>query len=185
MNKNKNRSAKALCFPLKKSSSSDSYLYHCIKGSTTSKGGNRKTATAEFVNEAFLSSPHHPGELIMFIKLVSYLSIYRQSYSDSLRKDIFCNAIRKDILTKCCFLNYLLKLIQVTYTALSCVAGWSPHPSLLLPTKIAGWTGMVGKNPEIFFFFFNFQKVEPRIIRRIPGYFLFGSKLWTSKVSWK
>lgn len=57
------------------------------KGSITSKGGNRKTATVDFVNGVFLSPPHHQRELIMTINLLCYLSIYGQIYSDSLKKE--------------------------------------------------------------------------------------------------
>lgn len=57
-----------------------------------SKGGNRKTATMDFVNGVFLSPPHYQRELIVIINLLCYLSIYRQIYSDSLKKR---KAIRK------------------------------------------------------------------------------------------
>lgn len=52
-----------------------------------SKAGNRKTATMDFVNGVFLSPPYHQRQLIMLINLLCYLSLYRQTYSDSLKKE--------------------------------------------------------------------------------------------------
>lgn len=152
------RGTKALCFLFKKvqiwifvagwgNNIHHSYHYRLVQKETQRQRVGIEKQLLGLRKWSFPIPTPQQRELIMLVNSLCYLSIHRQIYSNSLKKDIFYNASRKNMLTKCYFLYYLFKLIQVTYSALSYLAGWGWHPSLLLPTKIAEWPGLVGKNP--------------------------------------
>lgn len=49
--------------------------------------GIEKQLLMDFVNGVFLSPPHRQREWIMLINLLCHLSLYRQIYSDSLKRE--------------------------------------------------------------------------------------------------
>lgn len=144
-----------------------------------SKGGNRKTATMDFVNGVFLSPPHYQRELIVLINLLCYLSIYRQIYSDSLKK-------RKDIRKHFYKMLFSRLFVKADSCYLYCIVlsgkRRSSSPLFFHRDRMARMVVRIYR----FIFILKLQKVEPRIIIIIPtGFVLFGSKLQTSKVSQK